>query len=118
MMLKKIDTQSDCIVLQLRSDLIMENTREFFDAFLEFIDGGPSEVLLDFSKIRFIDSSGIGILLKCTDSAKTKESKLLIYGLNRQMTSVFKLAGLMKIFEVLEDAVVKGRFPELFTPES
>ncbi len=113
-MIQKIKSSPECLILQLRADLIMENAREFYEEFLESIDGHGADVLLDFSKTRFIDSSGIGILLKCTESANSLECNLLIHGLNRQMTAVFKLAGLLKIFELVEEDVARERYPELF----
>lgn len=99
-------------VFRLRDNLVMENCRDFFEIFREDMGEG-GVVLLDFSQIRFIDSSGIGILLKCVELSKQRTAQLQIYGLNRQLDQVFKLAGLLKVFEVLAPELVGERFPEL-----
>ena len=104
------------LVLQLTVDLMMENSREFVDDFVTALQADPEHVALDFSKTRFIDSSGIGALLKCSDKRNEKrDGHLIILGLNRQMLSVFKLAGLYKVFDVVEgEEETRRRFPELF----
>lgn len=100
-------------VFRLKANLVMENCRDFFEVFQENLEAKPSVVLLDFSQIRFIDSSGIGILLRCAETTDRLSAKLLIFGLNRQLEQVFKLAGLLKVFETLTVAQVKEGFPEL-----
>ena len=90
----------------------MENAAEFYEDFTKEIQEQP-EIILDFSKIRFIDSSGVGMLLKSVSLLRAKKAILSICGLNRALVSVFKLAGLMKIFKVLEFEEAVQRFPEL-----
>ena len=93
----------------------MENCRDFYEEFQEVAKAaGGADILIDFSQIRFIDSSGIGILLKCSQEMKQEPRNLLIHGLNRQLTSVFKLAGLLKVFQVVEEDAARERFPEIF----
>ena len=105
--------------VQLLVDLKMENAREFYEDFLDaFGEDRHEEVVLDFRKIRFVDSSGIGVLLKSAETLRGKGSKFLMSGLNRSLTTVFKLAGLMKIFDVLEDEDARDKCPELFEESS
>lgn len=91
----------------------MENCRDFLELFQETLSTEPGTVLLDFSQIRFIDSSGIGILLKSVELSRATSCTLYIHGLNRQLEQVFKLSGLLKVFEVLSTDTVRERFPEL-----
>ena len=103
------------LVLQLTSDLIMENSREFFQDFMDAFGEGPGEVLLDFGKTRFIDSSGIGILLRVSEHVNTENrGSLVLHGLNNHMLSVFKLAGLLKVLDIIEEDAARVKFPELF----
>ena len=102
-------------VFQLQANLVMENCHDFFEVFKERLGSNPGAVLLDFSQIRFIDSSGIGILLKCVELTEQRSADFFIFGLNRQLEQVFKLAGLLKVFGVLTTEQVRERFPELPT---
>lgn len=101
------------LVLRLTDDLKMENVREFFEIFAEELKESHEDVVLDLSKIRFVDSSGVGILLKCNESLKSQDSRLIVCGLNKALLSVFKLGGLTKILSVHEKEELTDRFPEL-----
>lgn len=101
------------LLLRLQDDLKMENVREFFEIFAEELQSTHKEVILDLSRIRFVDSSGVGILLKCNETLKAQDARLLVCGLNKALLSVFKLGGLTKILSVHELEELAGRFPEL-----
>jgi anti-sigma B factor antagonist len=113
-MFQILSSQSDRLILQLTSDLKMENAPEFFEGFQESLEGGHRSVVVDFRPIRFVDSSGVGMLLKCAHQLRQREGSFYIYGLSRSLLSVFKLAGLLKIFELLDEEEAREAFPELF----
>lgn len=116
-MIKVLKSSAELLIVQLQEDLKMENAREFYEDFLEVFGESRSEVLVDFQKTKFVDSSGIGILIKCSEKIRDKRAKLFIYGLNRSLATVFKLAGLMNIFDVVEESDAKEKYPELFKKE-
>lgn len=92
----------------------MENAPEFYESFQRAALEEHGEIVLDFSRIRFVDSSGVGMLLKCAHGAANQQSRLLFYGLNRSLHSVFRLAGLLRIFKLLEEEEARSGYPELF----
>lgn len=112
-MIEVLTSSDHKLIVRITDDLKMENAREFFDAFREHYNDGQKEILVDFGKIRFVDSSGIGILLRCAEEVKKKGGQFLICGLNKSMQSVFRLAGLHKVFEILEGEAAVQRFPEI-----
>ncbi len=112
-MFKTLSSKSDTLILQLTSDLKMENAPEFYETFQEELVGDHQIVVVDFRKIRFVDSSGVGMLLKCAHQLRQREGSFYIYGLSRSLLSVFKLAGLLKIFQLLDDDQARREFPEL-----
>ncbi len=112
-MLQVLKEEGDRLSLRLQADLKMENAPEFFEAFQRAAAERHRVVLVDFSRIRFVDSSGVGILLKCAHSQRDRQGRFLVYGLSRSLQSVFKLAGLFKIFEQVEDDEALASFPEL-----
>lgn len=101
------------LIVRLMTDLKMENAREHYEQFLKLLKETHTTIIIDFSRIKFIDSSGVGILLKCADHVRERNGEFIIYGLNRSILTVFKLAGLLKIFKVLEEEEALTSFPEL-----
>ncbi len=113
-MIKILSRSDERVVLQLETDLKMENAPIFWDEINQVLSDSTAVVLLDFTQIRFVDSSGVGVLLRIANGIKQKSGRFLIFGLNRSIATVFKLSGLLKIFEIIEESEARASFPELF----
>lgn len=107
-MLRKIFSTKQSIYFRLEEDLKMENAPLFYEILTNEPNINNKQVFLDFSKLNFVDSSGIGSLLRISDFLKEKNSKLYIVGVNKVMSSVFKLAGLYQIFSIIEKNELKN----------
>lgn len=58
------------------------------------------DVVIECEKLEYIASSGLRILLGILKSAKAAGSKVLLRNLNDDIKNVFKLTGLISLFEV------------------
>ncbi len=59
----------------------------------KLIDEGPANIILDLSKIDFVDSSGLGALVKLVKKTQTLEGTLQIVA-NARVTQTVKLVRL------------------------
>jgi anti-anti-sigma factor len=64
------------------------------------VDTLPSEIILDFSKTTFIDSSGIGALISNMKVARQKGSNLVLRSVNPQVMAVFALTSLDQVLTI------------------
>jgi anti-anti-sigma factor len=73
------------------------------------IDEGPKHVVLDLSKIDFVDSSGLGALVQLVKKTQTLEGTLQIVS-NPRITQTVKLVRLEKFLSLQPsvDAAVKN----------
>jgi len=72
------------------------------------IDEGPKHVILDLSKIDFVDSSGLGALVQLVKKAQTLEGTLQIVS-NARVTQTVKLVRLEKFLSLqpsVDEAVI------------
>lgn len=79
---------------------------QFKEQVQTFIDEGESKIVLDFSKLKFMDSSSLGMLVGLLKNIGTQGS-LIIMGAQGVVTDLFKLTRMDTIFtmvETLEDA--------------
>ena len=114
-MFKVLSTdENEALIIELTDDLKMENAPEFYDSFQSVLAEKHKKVVVDFRQIRFVDSSGVGMLLKCAHALQERSGELYIFGLSRSLLSVFKLAGLLKVFHLLEEPAARADYPELF----
>lgn len=69
---------------------------------LNGIDLGPKKVILDLSQINFIDSSGLGALVRIAKHLKENNGKLQIVT-NPRVTQTVKMVRLEKYLELQPD---------------
>jgi anti-sigma B factor antagonist len=60
-------------------------------------------ILLDLSRTTYIDSSGVGWLVKHHKLANDANGKLILHSVPPQVQSIFKLLHLQSIFHVVDD---------------
>lgn len=102
----------ESVLLRPSQDLRMENAHEFLEEFRALPGITGTAVFLDFSRMQFVDSSGIGTLIKISELMKHDTGTLSLVGLNRALLSVFRLSGLMQVFRVMETADLSTFFSE------
>lgn len=57
----------------------------------------PQMIILDFSDVTFMDSSGIGLVMGRYKAAKAYGGKITVSGASSQIKKVMKLAGLERL---------------------
>ncbi len=62
-----------------------------------------TKVVLDLSRVRFMDSSGLGAMLSCLRQLNARKGELKLCGMTRQVRSAFELVRLHRIFDIYAD---------------
>jgi len=102
------------LILKVREDVMMLNSNEFIEEFQKSVKDEYDMVSFNFSEVNFIDSSGIGALVKCINSLKSRDIKPVIFNLNKALFSVFKLSGLNNLIKIYRESDdFKKDFPEV-----
>jgi anti-anti-sigma factor len=57
------------------------------------------DVIIDCTKLEYIASSGLRILISILKGAKTTGSRVVMRGVNEDISNVFKLTGFINLFE-------------------
>lgn len=60
-------------------------------------------LILDFTKVRFLSSSAIGVLITLRKKSEAIKGKLLLCGLRKELLQVFKISCLDRLFEFFDD---------------
>jgi anti-sigma B factor antagonist len=92
-------------VLSLRGPLTMENVPPFLNAVRR---ENASTMILDFSGVPYLDSSGLGSLVSaCTSCAKSGR-RMVLTGVNKRVLKVFEITktdGVFLMFPSLSEAI-------------
>jgi anti-sigma B factor antagonist len=60
-------------------------------------------VLMNLTKVRYIDSSGVASLVEGLKASRDLGSRFILFGLSGSAREVLQLSRLLKVFEVYED---------------
>ena len=67
-----------------------------------------AKVVLDLTRLRFVDSSGLGAFISCLRKLNAKGGDLKLSGMSKLVRGVFELVRMHRVFDILatkEDAV-------------
>lgn len=85
-----------------------EHIQMLTSAVKELISGDMKDIVIDLSKIKRINSSGLGSLISVYTAIRNKGGNLKIGGLNEFVKNVLNITKLIEVFEIYptqEDAV-------------
>lgn len=90
----------DTVIIKLSGELDHHMTSGIRNQADEAIKSrSPSTVILDFSDITFMDSSGIGLVMGRYRLLQNTGGKIVIRGASSSIMSVMKMAGLERLAE-------------------
>lgn len=105
--------QENHVLCSILQDIIMENSRDFHQEFEKALEGRTLQKLtLDFAQVKFLDSSGIGSVIKASSSLHNRGIEVFATNLNKNLNSVFRLSGLNHILSILTIDEYLSKFPE------
>ena len=87
-----------------------DGDQELGEAVRTALEAGARKMIINFSKVSYLDSSGVGELVGCYTSIKNKGGELRICGLNTRIFGLIKMTSLHSVFEVkdTEDEALAG----------
>ena len=101
--------ENDTIVISFEKPCYLDNSsEEYFRTTLEWFINSNDQVLIDFDNISYINSSGLGALIRVYASSREKGNVLRIFNLQERINSFFaitKMDTLFKIFPTFEEAL-------------
>jgi len=82
-------------VLSLRGPLTMENVSPFLNAVRR--ENAPT-MILDFSGVPYLDSSGLGSLVSAYTSCQKAGRRVALTGVNQRVMKVFEITKVEEVF--------------------
>jgi anti-anti-sigma factor len=75
----------------------------FEQELLEYIAGGCSRLLIDFSELTYISSAGLRVILVAAKRMKAAGGKFVLAALNDQVSEVFEISGFSRLLDIVPD---------------
>jgi anti-sigma B factor antagonist len=91
-------------IFDVSGDIDLANSPEMRKALLgELREKRTPRVIVNLTKVRYIDSSGVASLVEGLKASRDTGTRLLLFGLSPAAREVLQLSRLLKIFEVFEN---------------
>jgi len=92
------------VIFDLSGDMDLGNTPAVRKAFLrEVRENRVPRVVINLSRVRYIDSSGVASLVEALKASRDVGSRLILIGLSGSAREVLQLSRLLKIFEIYDN---------------
>jgi anti-sigma B factor antagonist len=94
------DTMGDVtIAIMPMDDLDASNSWEFKHDVAPVLKD-TTKLVFDLGRLRFLDSSGLGVLISCLREMNAKGGDVKLCGMSKQVRTVFELVRMHRIFDI------------------
>ena len=90
-------------VVQIEGRLDTTNYGELEGHLSELTDNNEKSILLDLTRMEYISSSGLRILLMYLKKSKAVEGRFMLCGMSDEIRGIFEISGFVNIFEIFDD---------------
>lgn len=96
------------------------STNQTFEGRLtDILNGGTRNVMLVLTNVKYINSTGLGTIVKCVDNFREKNGDVKLVGVPTKVIALFEMLGLLALFEThdtIEAAVASFAKKEVAAP--
>ncbi len=96
------EKKGDVMVCSIEGEINLNTSPELRKAFDSFIRDDLKKVVIDFSQVLYIDSSGLATLIELFQRLKKNGGALRIAKMSEKVKSVFEVTKLHKLFEIYD----------------
>ncbi len=90
-------------VFQLQGDLDLYASVSFFRIVSERFNKDTNHLILDFTNVRYMDSSGVGALIRLAQYSKSIAGDIQLANLGGTPRKVLEMSNIIKLFKIVDD---------------
>lgn len=91
-------------VIMVEGDVDASSSIHLDEALTELAnDNSTKYILVDGTQLHYISSAGLGVFMSYIDDFKSKNIKMVIYGLSEKVLNVFQILGLDQLMTIVND---------------
>ena len=110
--MKIVERQNgDVTILDLQGKILIgEGDDALRDAVLRLVEGKKQKILLNLAEVPYVDSAGLGEIVRCYTTVSRKGGRLKLLHLTKKIKDLLSITKLLTVFETYdsEDEAVKS----------
>jgi anti-sigma B factor antagonist len=91
-------------ILPLEGEIDLHVSPRISASLAALINQKPKNLVVDLSKVSYIDSSGLAVLIEGMQNVKAYGGKFALAGLQENVRPIFEIARLDQVFRIFPDA--------------
>lgn len=95
-------SEGDAYVVELAGEIDVYTSPKVKDAITELIDQAHYNLVINLEKVRYIDSTGLGVLIGGLKRVREHGGSVSLVCTNPQIKKIFDITGLVKIFGIYD----------------
>jgi anti-sigma B factor antagonist len=109
----KIDERNvgEVIILDMQGKLLIGEGDEMLrEKVNNLVEGGKTKIVLNLGDVPYMDSAGLGEVVRCYTTVSRKNGKLKLVNLTKRLEDLLSITKLLTVFETYdsEDEAVKS----------
>lgn len=96
------EKSNDVVICILEGEININNSPELRKAFEAIIKRNDKKVLVDFSAVSYIDSSGLATLIEMLQRLKKIGGSMRFSNMDQKIKNIFEVTKLHKLFEIFD----------------
>ncbi len=100
----------DAVIIDVSGSLDIYTATDFKTFLQSNINAQTSKIIVNMEKLNYIDSSGIGMLIKSLNYVKEWNGQLQLANLRDSLQKIFKVAGLTAYFQFITEKEFKEKY--------
>jgi anti-sigma B factor antagonist len=90
-------------VLPLEGEIDLHVSPRIAAALNEMIAAKPKQLVVDLSRVSYVDSSGLAVFIEAMQNVEKYGGKFALAGLQETVRSIFEIARLDQVFRIFPD---------------
>ncbi|THF76864.1 STAS domain-containing protein [Cohnella fermenti] len=95
-----IEKQGEVRIIRIGGRLDGTTMQQLEAQFLELAGSGCSRFVFDLTELDYISSAGLRVMLLAVKKTKAAGGRLALYGLNDNVSEIFRISGFSTIFSL------------------
>ncbi len=100
----EVKTQENVQVLYCGGSLDADSVAGFKKVAYDLVTNGSTRFVIDCSRLNFIDSMGLGVLISLLRRVRQREGDVKVAGLSDEVKTIFEITRLHRLFDVCTDS--------------
>ena len=94
----------DVVLLDLQGKILIgEGDDQLREAVTKLADSGRTKILLNLAEVPYVDSAGLGEIVRCYTTVSRKGGKLKLLHLTKKIQDLLAITKLLTVFETYEN---------------